>query len=36
MSYISRLNKKLEIAFGGSVHAELADGCIHLSGELPN
>jgi len=36
MSYISRLNKKLEKAFGGQVHGELKDGCLYLSGELSN
>jgi len=36
MTNISRLNKKLEKAFGGSVHAELRDGCLYLSGELPD
>jgi glycerol-3-phosphate dehydrogenase len=33
---ISRLNKKLERTFGGAVHAELRDGCLYLSGELPD
>ena len=36
MMNISRLNKKLERSFGGSVHAELRDGCLYLSGELPD
>jgi len=36
MSYISRLNKKLEKAFDGQVCAELKDDCLHLSGELPH
>jgi len=34
MSYISRLNKKLEKAFGGKVRAELKDDCLYLTGEL--
>jgi len=34
MSYISRLNKKLEKAFGGKVKAELKDDCLYLTGEL--
>jgi len=36
MTNISRLNKKLEKTFGGSVRAELQDGCLYLSGELPD
>jgi len=36
MTNISRLNKKLERTFGGSVRAELRDGCLYLSGELPD
>jgi len=36
MSYVSRLNKKLEKAFGNQVHGELKDGCLYLSGELSN
>jgi len=36
MVNISRLNKKLEKTFGGLVHAELRDGCLYLSGELPD
>ncbi|MDR1838219.1 MAG: FAD-dependent oxidoreductase [Treponema sp.] len=36
MTNISRLNKKLERTFGGAVHAELRDGCLYLSGELPD
>ena len=30
------LNKKLEKAFGGRVHAELRDGCLYLTGKLPD
>ena len=36
MLYISKLNKKLEKTFGDKVHAELRDGCLYLSGELPD
>jgi len=34
MLNISKLKIKLERTFGGSVHAELRDGCLCLSGEL--
>jgi len=36
MSYVSRLNKKLDKAFGGQVRAELKDDCLYLSGKLSN
>jgi len=35
MSYAAKLNKKLQAAFHGSVHAVLRDGCLYLKGELP-
>jgi len=34
MAQISKLNKKLEKAFGGRVHAELKNGLLYLTGEL--
>lgn len=33
---ISGVRKKLNRAFGGAVHAELADGAVRLSGSLPD
>jgi glycerol-3-phosphate dehydrogenase len=36
MLNISRLKKKLELSFGGSVRAKLREGCLYLSGELPD
>ncbi|MDR0503785.1 MAG: NAD(P)/FAD-dependent oxidoreductase [Treponema sp.] len=34
MSLISRLNRKLDVEFGGNVRAELKDGCLYLTGKL--
>ena len=36
MSLISGVNTKLDRAFGGKVRAELRDGCLYLTGELPD
>ena len=36
MNHISRLNRKLDKAFGGRVRAQLRDGCLYLSGALPD
>jgi len=36
MASISRVNKKLDKIFGGKVHAALIDGCLYLTGELPD
>ena len=36
MSLFSKLNKKLDNAFGGKIRAELRDGCLYLTGELHN
>ena len=35
-SLVSKVNKKLETAFGGKVRAVLNDGCLYLTGELPD
>ena len=35
MGCVSRINKKLDKAFNGKVRAELKDGCLYLTGELP-
>ena len=36
MSYLSKLNKRLNERYDGRVHATVQNGCLHLSGELPD